>query len=48
MVANDWYVLDAFVGTDEERDLLEFIKGYIGNLKSRIDEVYLLRNEGDI
>ncbi len=45
MVANDWYVLDAFVGTDEERDLLEFIKGYIGNLKSRYDEVYLLRNE---
>jgi type III restriction enzyme len=40
-----WYVLNGFNGTSEERDLLEFVKNKIGNLKEQYDEVYLLRNE---
>jgi type III restriction enzyme len=41
----NWYVLDDFVGTSEERELIKFIKDTIGNLESKYDEVYLLRNE---
>lgn len=45
-LANEnWYVLDSFVGTSEEKDLIEFIKTTIGNLKEKYQEVYLLRNE---
>lgn len=42
---SNWYVLDDFVGTSEERELINFIKDTIGNLESKYDEVYLLRNE---
>ncbi len=42
---NEWYVLDGFNGTGEERGLLEFLKNKIGNLRQKYDEVYLLRNE---
>lgn len=41
----EWYALDNFWGTSEERSLIELIKGYIGNLKSSYDHVTLLRNE---
>jgi type III restriction enzyme len=41
----DWYVLDSFHGTDQEKELLEEIKNTIANLQSKYDEVYLLRNE---
>ncbi len=46
-VANDnkWYVLDSFVGTSEEKELIDFIKGTIGNLEDKYKEIYLLRNE---
>lgn len=40
-----WYVLNGFNGTSEERELLEFMKNKIGNLKEKYNEVYLLRNE---
>ena len=43
--ANDWYILDSFVGTDEEVHLVDFIKTVIGNLETNYNEVYLLRNE---
>ena len=43
--ANDWYILDSFVGTSEEVDLIAFIKTVIGNLETNYNEVYLLRNE---
>lgn len=41
----NWYVLDSFSGTSEEKELISFIKDSIGNLESKHDEVYLLRNE---
>ncbi len=41
----DWYVVDSFYGTSEEKGLIEFIKDYIGNLQNKYKEVYLLRNE---
>lgn len=41
----NWYVLDDFIGTDQEIALIEFIQQSIGNLKSSFNEVYLLRNE---
>jgi type III restriction enzyme len=46
-VANDnkWYVLNHFVGTDEEKELVNFIKTIIGNLKKKYNQIYLLRNE---
>jgi type III restriction enzyme len=42
---NEWYVLDGFVGTSEEKGLIEFIKNTMGNLENKHDEIYLLRNE---
>lgn len=42
---NEWYVLDWFVGTSEEKALIEFIKNSIGNLEQKHSEFYLLRNE---
>ncbi|MDI9356259.1 MAG: DEAD/DEAH box helicase family protein [Chitinophagaceae bacterium] len=41
----DWYVVDQFYGTSEEKGLIEFIKGTIINLQEKYEEVYLLRNE---
>ncbi len=41
----NWYVLDSFHGTSEEKELIEFIKETIGNLEQKYKEVYLLRNE---
>jgi len=41
----NWYVLDSFNGTSEEKELIDFIKGTIGNLESKYNEIYLLRNE---
>lgn len=42
---NEWYILDGFVGTSEEKSLAELIKNSIGNLEQKYKEVYLLRNE---
>lgn len=41
----DWYVVDQFYGTSEEKGLIEFIKDTIINLQKKYKEVYLLRNE---
>ncbi|MDP2365560.1 MAG: type III restriction endonuclease, partial [Ignavibacteria bacterium] len=41
----DWYVLDSFNGTSEERNLIYFLKDTMGNLESKYEQVYLLRNE---
>ncbi|MDN5343848.1 MAG: type restriction enzyme [Oceanotoga sp.] len=41
----NWYVLDSFHGTSEEKELIVFIKDTIGNLEQKYDEIYLLRNE---
>ena len=42
---NKWYVLDGFVGTSEEKKLVEFIKKTIGNLEEKYSQIYLLRSE---
>lgn len=41
----DWYVVDQFYGTSEEKGLIEFVKDTIINLRNKYKEVYLLRNE---
>ena len=41
----DWYILDAFYGTSEEKALIKFIKDTMINLKEKYKNVYLLRNE---
>ncbi len=41
----EWYVLNDFVGTSEEKALIEFIKETIGNLEQKFNDIYLLRNE---
>ena len=41
----NWYVLDSFHGTAEERALICFIREHIGNLAETYSETYLLRNE---
>lgn len=45
LLQHSWYVQNGFNGTSEERELLEFVKKKIGNLKEKYNEVYLLRNE---
>lgn len=45
LAEQDWYVLDQFYGTDEEEALIQFITNNFGNLKSKYDPIYLLRNE---
>lgn len=42
---NDWYILDGFAGTSEEKGLVDFIEEQIQDLKSKYAEVFLLRNE---
>ncbi len=41
----DWYILNDFVGTEEEIELIKFIQERIGNLEDKYKEYYLLRNE---
>jgi len=41
----NWYVLDSFFGTTEEKELIEFIKETMGNLENKYKDIYLLRNE---
>lgn len=45
LVEKDWYVLDAFYGTSEEKSLINFLKDKMDNFKDQYEEVYLLRNE---
>ena len=41
----DWYVLDLFYGTSEEKALIVFIKETFENLKNKYEKIYLLKNE---
>lgn len=41
----DWYMLDSFWGTEEERKLIEFIKSRKSNLEDKYKSFQLLRNE---
>lgn len=40
-----WFALNDFFGTDEERNLIEFLKNIMGNIVAKYDDVWLLRNE---
>lgn len=44
VVLKSWYILDGFVGTSEERALIDFIEERIDQLQETC-EVYLMRNE---
>ena len=44
-IAEDWYVLDHFAGTDEEEAFLNFMRRKIGALKKKYQDVFLIRNE---
>ena len=41
----NWYILDSFSGTSEEKGLIELIKDTMDNLEQKHSEIYLLRNE---
>ena len=41
----NWYMLDSFWGTSEERKLINFIKSHESNLEEKYDSFQLLRNE---
>lgn len=41
----EWYMLDSFWGTSEERSLIQFIKNHENNLKEKYESFQLLRNE---
>ena len=41
----NWYILDSFYGTSEEKELINFIKETFKNLKNKYEEIYLLKNE---
>jgi len=42
---NEWYILDKFIGSSEEESLIDFIQNSIKQLKTKCNEIYLLRNE---
>ncbi len=44
----DWFAYDDNFGTDEEKHLIKYIKGIMGELKEKYEEVYLVRNEKDL
>ena len=41
----NWYVFRAFYGTSEERDFVRMLDSQMDKLKSKYDEIYLVRNE---
>jgi type III restriction enzyme len=45
LIDKDWYALNAFYGTTEEKGLVKFLKSSMENFKDKYEEIYLLRNE---
>jgi len=45
LIGKDWYVLNNFYGTSEEKNLIRFVITTMENFKQKYDNVYLLRNE---
>ena len=39
---NEWYILDGFVGTSEEKALIQFVKDSLKDLKNQYQEIYLV------
>lgn len=48
MRKKDWYIYDRAVVNSLESDLLDFIDGYVEKLKTKYNEVYLVRNERQV
>lgn len=48
MKDHEWYVYDKAIVNGLESDLIDFIIDYMDQLKSKYDEVYLIRNERKI
>lgn len=45
LINKDWYALNAFYGTSEEKGLVKFLKETMENFKDKYQDIYLLRNE---
>lgn len=45
LINKEWYALNAFTGTSEEIEIIEFIKNSIHQLEKKYNSIYLLRNE---
>lgn len=45
LIDKEWYALNAFYGTTEEKGLIKFLKSCMENFKDKYEEIYLLRNE---
>ena len=45
LASPDWYALDSFVGTSEEKALVQFIDSMMTHMKKDFTDIYLLRNE---
>lgn len=45
VAAHEWYALDAFCGSSEEKALVGFVAKVFGNLREKYAEIYLLKNE---
>lgn len=41
----EWYALNGFYGTSEERNLIDFLKGIMANCETKYERIHLLRNE---
>ena len=41
----DWYVIDGFWGTDQERNFIRFFEEHLGNLEEKFENIRLVRNE---
>lgn len=45
LIKKDWYALNAFYGTSEEKGLVKFLSDTMENFKDKYDNINLLRNE---
>lgn len=45
LIDKDWYALDAFYGTSEEKGLINFLKDTMDNFTDKYEDINLLRNE---
>lgn len=45
LAEKDWYAQNEFYGTDEERNFIRFIDGFIEKLRQKYSDIALLRNE---
>jgi len=45
IVQKEWYALDHFHGTSEERSLVQFVMDSVGSFKKKFSNLHLIRNE---